>query len=130
MQQILKLAAFFLLFVVAATAAIELTRSTSIAIDFTEALILEKDHTITQRSVEELRTVTGSEVMHSIYHIRAINVPIKVVNGEEAYTYSPDMEPELADYSAIELLGTYTKQLVRGTNGEIRMVLFVRLREG
>jgi hypothetical protein len=124
MQQTLKLAAFFLLFLVALTAALELARSDSLGIEHAERLIAAQDPSVASRSLASEQLVSGAEVLQSIFHIKEIGAAIEVRSEAGTSHYSPDLDAEDADLSIIDLQIRYTKTIVRDDEGQVALVLF------
>lgn len=117
----LKFAAIFALFVMALSAAVELTQTNKLTADKTDDMIYGTDWNLIQvpKIMGEF-TVSGPEVLQSIFHIQEIGADIQV----DGYYFSKGLIIDQTNVSMIDLTGNYAATYVRNTDGTLNQVVF------
>lgn len=129
LPQTMKLAAFFAMFLVALTAAVELAASTSRSMDVMDHVIAGKDPSVHPIGIHADRRVSGAEVIQSIYHIADIAVPIEVRLDGSSFWFQPDLIVEQTDVSVIDTRRLFERETAIGTNGKLSAVIFTASEE-
>ncbi|MDQ0110653.1 hypothetical protein [Paenibacillus harenae] len=120
----LKLAAFFAMFLMALTAAVQLIETTSHTMDEADRLIAGKDPSVTQSEFAVQAGVSGSEVLQSIYRIADLAVPIEVRTSGGSHWFEPDLDVDLTDFSVIDINLVYIQEPLWGSQGQLERVIY------
>lgn len=117
----LKFAAIFTLFLVALSGSVELAQTNKLTVDKADEAIYGIDRNLIQvPKIMGEYTISGSEVMQSIFHIKEIGADIQV----DSYFFSKSLLIEQTDVSMINLSRKYAASYSRNTDGTINKVIF------
>jgi hypothetical protein len=116
-----KFAAIFVLFLIALSGSVELSQTNKRVIDKTDEVIFGADLNVAQdKKVMGEYTVSGAEVLQSIYHIHEIGADIQV----DGTQFSQSLIIDQTDVSVIKLNRTYAATYVRNRDGSLNQVVF------
>lgn len=121
------MSAYFMLFLLALGAALELVQSNSITIAYTDSFINAKDPSVALQSQLKEKTASGAEVLQSVYHIRDIGAPIEVRSNVGTLYYEPEEDASVVDVTGIDVSLSYGQLLERSSDGAITRIIFYQL---
>lgn len=123
-QKMLIFSAAFILFLGALTACIMLLRSMEQAVQAAHNQAKQFDkNTMVGNEDNSNETYSGTQVLQTVALIRSIGVEIEL----GGVTFRPDLDLHTTDLSMIQVRSTYRSEYVRGTDGGLQRIRFVRV---
>lgn len=113
-----------MLFLIAAWAALELAGTNARMLDQAGEFIYDEDVNVAPQQPETARTVSGANVLMSIYHIGELGADIVVQDGTAEQTFSQGLDIEETDVTGIDVEEQYAETLVRDAGGALALIIY------